>query len=114
VETSTQSIDAVIERPELGSYRWTIYAICAALLALEGYDGYLVSNLAPVIARGLSVPISSMGAVFSAQAVGFAVAYYTIPLIADLLGRRNVIIICAALFALLTYATTQVERSVRL
>lgn len=109
METSTQSIDAVIERPELGSYRWTIYAICAALLALEGYDGYLVSNLAPVIARGLSVPISSMGAVFSAQAVGFAVAYYTIPLIADLLGRRNVIIICAALFALLTYATTQVD-----
>ncbi len=109
MEISTQSIDAVIERPELGSYRWTIYAICAALLALEGYDGYLVSNLAPVIARGLSVPVAAMGAVFSAQAVGFAVAYYTIPLIADLVGRRSVIIICAALFALLTYATTQVD-----
>ncbi len=109
METSTQSIDAVLERPELGSYRWTIYAICAALLALEGYDGYLVSNLAPVIARGLSVPVAAMGAVFSAQAVGFAAAYYTIPLVADLVGRRSVIIICAALFALLTYATTQVD-----
>ena len=109
METSAPSIDAMIERPELGSYRATIYAICAALLALEGYDGYLVSNLAPVIARGLSVPVAAMGAVFSAQAVGFAIAYYTIPLIADLVGRRSVIIICAALFALLTYATTQVD-----
>src|SRR5215475_12176073 len=100
MDTSTQSIDAVLERHALGSYRWMIYGICAALLALEGYDGYLVSNLAPVIARGLSVPIPAMGAVFSAQAIGFAVAYYTIPPLADLIGRRNIIIVCALCFAL--------------
>jgi MFS transporter, AAHS family, 4-hydroxybenzoate transporter len=109
VEGKTQSIDAVLERATLGSYRWMIYSICAALLALEGYDGYLVSNLAPVIARGLSVPIPAMGAVFSAQAIGFAVAYYTIPLLADYIGRRMIIILCALCFALLTYATTLVD-----
>ena len=109
METKTQSIDAVLERSTLGSYRWRIYAVCAALMALEGYDAYLVSNLAPVIARGLSVPIPTMGVVFSAQAIGFAVAYYTIPMLADLIGRRNIIIICAFFFAVLTYATTLVE-----
>jgi len=109
MERQTQSIDAVLEQSTLGSYRWKIYAVCAALMALEGYDGYLVSNLAPVIARGLSVPIPTMGIVFSAQAIGFAVAYYTIPLLADLIGRRNIIVTCALFFALLTYATTLVE-----
>jgi MFS transporter, AAHS family, 4-hydroxybenzoate transporter len=109
MEISRQSIDVVLERPQMGRYRWAVYATCAGLLAVEGYDAYLVSNLAPVIARGLSVPIAAMGAVFSAQAVGFAVAYYTIPMLADLIGRRGIIIACAALFAVLTYATTQVS-----
>jgi MFS transporter, AAHS family, 4-hydroxybenzoate transporter len=109
VERQTQSIDALLERTMLGSYRWMVYSICAALLALEGYDGYLVSNLAPVIARGLGVQIPAMGAAFSAQAIGFAVAYFTIPLLADYIGRRIIIILCALCFALLTYATTLVD-----
>jgi hypothetical protein len=66
MEISRQSIDVVLEHPEMGRYRWAVYATCAGLLAVEGYDAYLVSNLAPVIARGLSVPIAAMGAVFSA------------------------------------------------
>lgn len=101
-----QSIDTVLEQPAMGPYRWLLYAACGALMALEGYDAYVVSNLAAVIARGLSIPIPSMGFVFTAQAAGMALGFYTIPMLADRIGRRNIIIIGSALFGLLTLAST--------
>jgi len=77
-------------------------------MAIDGYDAYLLANLAPFIARNLQVPIAAMGAVFTAQAAGLALGYYTVSLLADRFGRRKIIVACAALFGLLTLATTQV------
>ena len=49
MEGKTQSIDAVLERTTLGSYRWMIYSICAALLALavQGIFSWLDVLLVP-------------------------------------------------------------------
>lgn len=105
----TQSIDPILERPELGGYRWALYGACALLMALEGYDAYIVSNLAPIIARSLGIPIASMALVFSAQSAGMALGYYTVPLLADRLGRRGIILLSASMFAILTLVSTQVE-----
>ncbi|MBB5987530.1 MFS transporter [Sphingobium lignivorans] len=101
-----RSIDSVLERPEMGSYRWVLYALCGLLMGLEGYDAYIVANLAPFIARGLNISIPSMGFVFTAQAAGMAVGFYTISMLADRLGRRNIILIGSTLFGLLTLAST--------
>lgn len=104
----TQSVDPVLERHELGGYRWALYGACAVLMALEGYDAYIVANLAPIIARSLGIAIASMAVVFSAQSAGMALGYYTIPLLADRFGRRGIIILCSGLFAMLTLLSTQV------
>ncbi|WP_114953915.1 MFS transporter [Sphingosinicella terrae] len=101
-----QSIDPVLEREAMGAYRWSLYAACGVLMALEGYDAYIVSNLAAVIARGLDIPIPSMAFVFTAQAAGMALGFYTIPMLADRIGRRNIIIVGSALFGILTLAST--------
>ena len=106
MSASQQSIDQVLERPEMGAYRWGLYAICGVLMSLEGYDAYIVSNLAAIIARGLSIPIPSMAFVFSAQAAGMALGFYTIPILADRIGRRGIVIVGSALFGLLTLAST--------
>ena len=104
----TISIDVVLNVLKLGQYRRVLFGACALIMAIDGYDAYLLSNLAPFIARNLQVPIASMGAVFTAQAAGLALGYYTVSLLADRFGRRNIIIACAAIFGLLTLATTQV------
>ena len=104
--SALQSIDQVLERPEMGAYRWGLYAVCGLLMSLEGYDAYIVSNLAAIIARDLSIPIPSMAFVFTAQAAGMALGFYTIPVLADRIGRRNIIITGSALFGLLTLAST--------
>ncbi|WP_165357580.1 MFS transporter [Sphingosinicella sp. CPCC 101087] len=101
-----QSIDPVLDRPAMGAYRWSLYTVCGLLMALEGYDAYVVANLAPVIARGLDIPIPSMAFVFTAQAAGMAVGFYTIPLVADRVGRRNLIIAGSAMFGILTLLST--------
>jgi AAHS family 4-hydroxybenzoate transporter-like MFS transporter len=104
----TISIDTVLNVVRLGHYRRLLFGACAFIMAIDGYDAYLIANLAPFIVRNLGAPITAMGAVFTAQAVGLALGYYTIPLLADRFGRRNTIIACAAIFGLLTLATAQV------
>jgi AAHS family 4-hydroxybenzoate transporter-like MFS transporter len=105
-EPQTQSVDAVLNRPQLGAYRGLLNAAGALLMALEGYDAYIVANLAPSIVRSFGMPIASMALVFSIQSAGMAVGFYAIPPIADRKGRRGVILIGAALFALLTLLST--------
>ncbi|MCW2380859.1 MULTISPECIES: MFS transporter [unclassified Sphingobium] len=106
---AVQSIDSILERPTMGRYRWTIYLLCGILMALEGYDAYIVANLAAVIARDLDIPIPSMAYVFSAQAAGMALGFYTIPVLADRIGRRNIILVGATFFGLLTLLSTAVQ-----
>lgn len=100
------SIDTILERPAMGAYRWSLYAVCGLLMALEGYDAYIVANLAPVIARSLDIPIPSLGFIFTAQGAGMAVGFYTIPMLADRIGRRGIILAGSTLFGLLTLAST--------
>ncbi|HVV93180.1 MAG TPA: MFS transporter [Hyphomicrobiales bacterium] len=107
--TARISIDDVIERTELGRFRWGLYIACGVFLMLEGYDSFLIANLAPTIAKGVGIPIPAMGRVFSAQAVGFAIAYYTIPMVADYVGRRGIVLATSVLFAVFTWLTTQVH-----
>lgn len=106
---AVHSIDAVLERPAMGRYRWGIYLVCGLLMALEGYDAYIVANLAPVIARDLSIPIHAMAYVFTAQAAGMAIGFYTIPVLADRIGRRGIILVGSALFGLFTLLSTAVH-----
>lgn len=106
MSAAQQSIDTVLEQPAMGAYRWSLYAVCGLLMALEGYDAYIVANLAPVIAHGLDIPIPSMAFVFTAQAAGMAVGFYTIPMLADRIGRRNIIVAGSTLFGILTLLST--------
>ena len=93
----------------MGSYRWSLYFACGVLMMLEGYDAYVVANLAPIIAADLGIAIPSMGFVFTAQAAGMAAGFYTIPVLADRIGRRGLIIAGALAFSLLTFASTAVD-----
>jgi AAHS family 4-hydroxybenzoate transporter-like MFS transporter len=90
----------------MGAYRWMLYIACGVLMALEGYDAYVVANLAAVIAKGPAIPIPAMAFVFTAQAAGMALGFYTIPMLADRIGRRGLIIAGSALFGVLTLAST--------
>ena len=101
------SIDEVLNAPVLGRYRRLLFFACSLLMLMDGYDAYVVSNLAPFIAAGMKAPIAAMGTVFTAQSFGMAVGFYLTPLIADRRGRRGVVVACTGLFALLTLATTQ-------
>jgi len=101
-----QSVDAVLNCEKLGHYRYMLYAAGALLMALEGYDAYVVANLATFIIKTFHSPISSMAFIFSIQNAGMAVGFYAIPMLADRYGRRWVILIGAALFGVLTLVST--------
>lgn len=106
MHAASMSIDPVIEQARLGRFRWTLYGICAFLMGLEGYDAYILANLAPTIAKALHIAMPSMAIVFSIQNFGMALGFYTVPLIADRTGRRNVILAGLCAFAFFTFVST--------
>ena len=97
-------IDVLLDRP-LGAYRLMVYTLCALVMAIEGYDMYMVGTMVPSIASAMGVEPSALASVFVAQGIGLAIGYTAIAPLADYYGRRPVILVCVAGFSVVTAAT---------
>jgi AAHS family 4-hydroxybenzoate transporter-like MFS transporter len=105
-ETSTD-IETLLDRP-FGCWRLMVFLLCGLVMAIEGFDMYMIGAIVPALAGGLGVSPAAISAVFVAQGIGLALGYVLISPFADRVGRRPVILLCVAGFGLLTLATTQV------
>ncbi|MBN8829775.1 MAG: MFS transporter [Sphingomonadales bacterium] len=95
------NVGALLDRP-LGAYRIAVFLLCALVMALEGFDMYMIGSIVPAIASGLGIGPAAMGQVFVAQGIGLAIGYTFVSPIADRAGRRPVILGCVTGFALVT------------
>lgn len=103
---AAQQIDmeTVLDRP-LGAWRWFVFGLCGLIMAIEGFDMYMLGAIVPALAVGLGVEPPAISAVFVAQGIGLALGYTIIAPLADKLGRRTVILACIIGFGLVTLAT---------
>lgn len=81
-----------------------VLAICFAIAMVDGFDTLVVSFIGPAILDtwGLSPP--ELGRIFGAGLIGAAIGGMTAGVVADRLGRKRTLLICIALFAVLTLA----------
>lgn len=97
-------IETVLDRP-LGAWRWFVFGLCGLIMAIEGFDMYMLGAIVPALAVGLDVEPPAISAVFVAQGIGLALGYTLIAPLADKVGRRTVILACILGFGLVTLAT---------
>jgi MFS transporter, AAHS family, 4-hydroxybenzoate transporter len=83
--------------------------LCALVAVCDGFDTQAIAFVAPVIARQWGVQAASFGPVFSAGLVGLALGAFVFGSAADRLGRKNVILLCVALFGVSSLLTTRAD-----
>jgi AAHS family 4-hydroxybenzoate transporter-like MFS transporter len=84
----------------MSPYQWTAVAVTVALCALDGFDVLAISFAAPGIVHEWRVTKAALGLVFSAGLFGMAAGSLLVAPIADLIGRRAVVLVGLSLMIL--------------
>jgi AAHS family 4-hydroxybenzoate transporter-like MFS transporter len=91
--------------------RWTAanqmaFWTATAVILIDGYDTLVLGYAAPAIGKELAIGLGQFGLIFSVGLLGAVTGAAVLGPLADRHGRRPVLLISIALFALFTYATT--------
>ena len=81
--------------------------ICGMVNLLDGLDTQSIGVVAPLIAKSLGLPMTSLGMVFSAALFGATLGALSFGPIADRVGRRSMLIFSTFLFGVFTLMTAQ-------
>jgi AAHS family 4-hydroxybenzoate transporter-like MFS transporter len=98
------AIQNVVNRPRRP---WALLGVSFALVMIDGYDLFIVSFVAPLIARDLHLNYSSIGAVFAAGLAGSMVGGLILGHIADRAGRRPTVLVSLVAAAVATLLCSQ-------
>ena len=86
-----------------------VVVLCSLIGFLDGFDTQSVGPAASAIAAELGLRISALGPVFSASQAGFLVGALSCGPLGDRFGRKRVLLVAIALFALCTLGTALVH-----
>ena len=78
--------------------------VCSLVLFIDGFDMYFFGKILPAIAAGLGAEPADMDVVIFWTYVGMAVGAFAMPPLADRIGRRPVLALCALCFGVLSIA----------
>jgi MFS transporter, AAHS family, 4-hydroxybenzoate transporter len=99
----TELIDA--QRP--GGFLFGLAGLCALILAADGFDTQAIGYVAPAVIREWGVEKSALGPVFSAGLFGLLIGSLVAGPLADMIGRRPVLIAAAVWFGTGTLLTSR-------
>ncbi len=102
----TVNVTTLIDRRKVGGFQYLVAALCAITVFLDGYDTQSIAFVAPSIAQELHLTRPELGPLFVASLVGLLIGALSFGIVADKLGRRTVIIVCTAVFGILTLVAT--------
>jgi MFS transporter, AAHS family, 4-hydroxybenzoate transporter len=86
---------------------WAVLGVSFALVMIDGYDLFVVSFVAPLIAKDLHLNFSSLGTVFAAGLAGSMVGGLVLGHIADRAGRRPTVLVSLATAGVATLLCSQ-------
>ena len=98
-------VDAFIDARAIGRREIAMLLVCSVVLFIDGFDMYFLGKIAPAVARGLGGQPVDMTMVFTWQQIGMAVGAFTMPPLADKIGRKPMLIVCLTGFGLLSLIT---------
>src|ERR1700742_2843679 len=81
---------------------WALLGISFALVMIDGYDLFIVSFVAPLIAKDLHLDFGNIGSVFAAGLAGSMVGGLLLGQIADRAGRRPILVISLVVVGIAT------------
>lgn len=105
INAAPVNVAEVIDHAELGRFQIGVIVLCAVCLLLDGFDTQAVSYTGPSITREWHIASALLGQVFGATNFGVLVGALTLPMLADKIGRRPILIAGTIFFGVVTFFT---------
>ena len=96
---ATADVRTVLRDRRMTLCQMTVVAICAAINFVDGVDVLAMSLTAPAIAREWGLGPERLGALLSASLLGMTLGALVVSPLADLFGRRTMILGCLVLMS---------------
>lgn len=100
-------VSAFLDREAIGLHRLFIFGLCTLVMVVDGYDVFVVGYVVPALAKSFGVSPHEITSVFVLQTIALGLGAYAVAPFADWIGRRKLVLICTALFGLLTILCTR-------
>jgi AAHS family 4-hydroxybenzoate transporter-like MFS transporter len=110
-------ITGVVDGSPIGGYQIWVYMLCGVCLVVDGFDVQSIGYVAPAVIEEWRIPTADMAPVFSAGLLGLFLGSILFSMLADLIGRRPVILgatVAFGVFTLLTARAGDVEELIGL
>ena len=98
-------VAAVVDGARLQPVSRLVLTLCVLIATSDGFDNQALAFTAPAIAGQWGVRMADFAPVFSAGLFGLLLGSMLFGTLADRLGRRRMLIACAAVFGAATFAT---------
>jgi MFS transporter, AAHS family, 4-hydroxybenzoate transporter len=106
----SKSVDVaeIISTQPFGRFHTRIIVLCLLIQFLDGFDTQALAYAAPALREAWGLEPGDLGPVFSWGAVGTGIGSICMGLLADIWGRKKIIIASVAVFGLLSLCTVLV------
>ena len=101
----THDLAEIIGAQRFGAFQLRIVILCGLVQFLDGFDTQALAYAAPALREAWHVTPPQLGLVFSFGAYGTGIGSVLLSPLADIFGRKRVVIGAVTLFGLLTLAT---------
>src|SRR5579872_1572729 len=95
----------LIGAQRFGAFQLRIVILCGMVQFLDGFDTQALAYAAPALRAAWHITPQALGPVFALGAFGTGLGSVLLGPLADIAGRRRIMIGCVALFGALTFVT---------
>jgi MFS family permease len=99
------SFEARLDASHITPVMWLLWALSAGLIALDGFDFFIIGIAIPFLQRDFGLSSATVGAVAVAAIAGSLVGSLTLGPITDKIGRQLMLIVDIAIFVVATAGT---------
>ncbi|MEE4023621.1 MFS transporter [Gordonia sp. PKS22-38] len=93
----TTDLRRAIDESPMSRYQWTAISICILLNVLDGYDVLAMAFTSTSVSDDWNLSTSVLGVLLSAGLFGMAIGSLSLAPLADIVGRRKLILACLVL-----------------
>ena len=98
-----------IDRQKVSPLQIAITCVCGAAVMLDGFDAQIIGFVAPTLIQEFKIAPAALATTFSAGLLGILAGCLVLAPLADWVGRRWIIIVSVAIFAVATLLTARIE-----
>lgn len=102
---NTATVGEIIDSHPLSRYQILILVFCFLIVMMDGFDTAVIGYIAPVLKQEWALQPSQLAPAFGAGLVGLMVGSFIFGPIADMTGRKRVLLVSLLVFGLGTLAS---------